>query len=169
MRFLITEEALTYKGIAYWYKFNIDIDEKELEEIFKRLYELKKDTFLGLLYDKDKKELILYFKSSLIAWLPIVIGLSSFIGGMVVQSILIKATSGSGTWDIRSPPGYSISFWDIIKFSILALSVAFLVKVGVDAYVSFKKVEYMPSPYQIIEKPFERIVEVGKEVIKHIK
>lgn len=167
--YLVKEEALKYKGKVKWIRIsNLYANENDIRKIFEKLYE--RESFLGLLYDPDEKVLLLYFIPSLIAWLPIVIGLSSFIGGMIIQGVIMKrAEEGIGEWDIRNPPGYSIGFWDILKFGILSLVIAFIVKIGVDAYVAIRKVEYMPSPYQVIEPYVREAYKVGREIVERIK
>jgi len=156
-----------YKGRAIYLRYALQkgLTKDQVREIFEQLME-KTPNLLAMRYDpKTGIAVIFIAKTSLIVWWAIAIPVA-IIGGVIAGYFL-----GHGETDYTSGivPGFNISFWDIIKFGALAFIIAGIIKIGVDAYVSVKKKEYMPvTPYEVFVKPIVVPVEKAYTTAKEI-
>lgn len=151
--YLLTPFGYNYRGkVVYNRITNIQLSEDQVYKLFYQLSQNK--SFIGLIYFPEKKILITYFLPSLQWQIFLLTGLASFLGGIALDSWLkSSSSSGTGYFTPENPPGLpNLSFTDILKIGLISIIASFVVYIGVNAYVSIKKGEYMKEVYAPITK-----------------
>ena len=165
--YFVTELATKYKGKAKYEKYSVPkgLDKTSVKELFLRLAKKRPD-LLGLFYNPEKGEMIIWYAKTHQFIAPIVAGLLGVIGGGILFARLTR--SGEGDWNINNPPGLGFSIWDLIKLGLLSFIVYMFAKTFTDVLISVRKQEPMPTPYEVFVKPAEPAIGRAVQAVRQV-